>query len=241
MKYLTKEWYLNKQLADLFDSLKPCEQSTIKDEEFYKEQYDRKFNIFVSNSKSDTVTLTPKNVAEYQFNQHLQWLLSLYNRLPQSIIQNIADMRLLALGYATEDNISAIKKHCLKLKEQCDYIWGDAYNCADEIENKLNQQINLENYEQDALCDVKETDGNVFMFFSVHRPLLIENAEIIERETPTAKQVTEWRSNTTEVCAAELSFDGGKYTISFLLESFNDLNETRLWYLTVSGDRIKKL
>jgi len=50
MKYLTKEWYLNKQLADLFDSLKPCEQSTIKDEEFYKEQYDRKFNIFVSNS-----------------------------------------------------------------------------------------------------------------------------------------------------------------------------------------------
>ena len=63
MKYLTKEWYLNKQLADLFDSLKPCEQSTIKDEEFYKEQYDRKFNIFVSNSKSDTVTLTPKNVA----------------------------------------------------------------------------------------------------------------------------------------------------------------------------------
>lgn len=136
MKYLTKGWYLNKQLADLFDSLKPCKQATIKDEEFYKEQYDRKFNIFVSNSKSDTVALTPKNVAEYQFNQHLQWLLSLYNRLPLSITQNIADMRLLALGYATEDNISAIKKHCQKLKEQCDYIWGDAYNRADEIENQ---------------------------------------------------------------------------------------------------------
>ncbi len=222
MKYLTKEWHIQSELASIhcftgFGSyVKHCNDDVFK--LIYARELRRreaKLRMYY-----DTDAETAKLWVDTDFNFRLK----IYMLLPQKILDKVTDIRLLALGYATKKVDRLLRRYGKKLRKTsgCEKLFRWVY---EQNEKYCDYSILF-----DKLVGIEEQDGDITLEFEWGHKIFIKNARVTETERC---EFGNGRRNF--VCAAELY----ENEIHFLMHSDTGDCDSKLWYLTIGGEKIE--
>jgi len=183
--------------------------------------------------------LFDKNFKEMQENR-----ISVCSRLPETILEKIADIRVFALGYATPEVKKLLRTYCKELSEELEEVKKIAYRQTVFAEMKLHKVIDVDELNENCdsdLLSLENKNGDIYIgiddfYFIVKNGEVIEGADrkiyTFDEDDPTKP----W----SRILAAELHYDGTKFELDFLVCDSNDNLENGLWYLTVRGSSIEK-
>lgn len=166
--------------------------------------------------------------------------IAIYSRLPQKILDKIADIRVFSLGYASAEVKQLLRPYCAKLRRTVRQIKEKAYNETDEAENHLTNKLGLNEYGDCLLTGIEEKDGDIYLKSEDNDYLLIKEGEIIEGKEKTIysynKDIPDcpW----SRIIAAELHRIEDKFELHLLVSNSNKTEKEELWYLTIRGTDI---
>ena len=116
MKYFTKEWYEMCQNANWHLNMSVSKNAEEFSEEYYKDLYTRRRRAFVKDQKDAAEVLGEtfsKAKAEVAFmNQHEAMVKRMEESIPETILAEVADTRVLALDIATKEVRQKLKAWC---------------------------------------------------------------------------------------------------------------------------------
>ena len=124
MKYFTKEWYALCQNSDWHFNMSVSKNAEEFNEDYYKDLYTRRRRAFVKEQKEVAEVLGEefsKAKAEVQFMEnHERTVKSMEESIPQNILAEVADTRVLALDIATKEVRQKLKAWCEQNKKEAD-------------------------------------------------------------------------------------------------------------------------
>jgi len=124
MKYFTKEWYEMCQNSGWHLNMSVSKNAEEFNEEYYKDLYTRRRRAFVKEQKEVAEVLGEefsKVKAEVEFmNQHEATVKRMEASIPQDILAEVADTRVLALDIATKEVRQKLKAWCEQNKKEAD-------------------------------------------------------------------------------------------------------------------------
>ena len=124
MKYFTKEWYALCQNSDWHLNMSVSKNAEEFNEDYYKDLYTRRRRAFVKEQKEVAEVLGEefsKAKAEVQFMEnHERTVKSMEESIPQNILAEVADTRVLALDIATKEVRQKLKAWCEQNKKEAD-------------------------------------------------------------------------------------------------------------------------
>ena len=124
MKYFTKEWYEACQNSNWHLNMSVSKNAEEFSEEYYKDLYTRRRRAFVKEQKEVAEVLGEefsKVKAEVEFmNQHEATVKFMEASIPQNILAEVADTRVLALDIATKEVRQKLKAWCEQNKKEAD-------------------------------------------------------------------------------------------------------------------------
>ena len=124
MKYFTKEWYEMCQNSGWHLNMSVSKNAEEFNEEYYKDLYTRRRRAFVKEQKEVAEVLGEefsKAKAEVEFmNQHETTVKRMEASIPQEILAEVADTRVLALDIATKEVRQKLKAWCEQNKKEAD-------------------------------------------------------------------------------------------------------------------------
>ena len=200
MKYLTKSWYERLQKIDMNLLIEITEKAETFSEVYYKKIYqeeERKWielqkaigNIKSKNKEIDiSDNIVNKNKEKFK-NIQEEIIKKLEKKLPDYILEKVADIRVLALGKAS----SIVKK---ELDEYC----GEQKAIVDKAINEYNQYYNdnLKKYENSFIkdfnfhdCEIisfKKQEKNVVIMLDTTNNYLVEIKQIILKNCEIIKE-----------------------------------------------------
>lgn len=116
MKYFTKEWYAMCQNSSWHLNMSVSKNAEEFSEEYYKDLYTRRRRAFVKEQKEVAEVLGEefsKGKAEAAFlQQHEATVKRMEDSIPQEILAEVADTRVLALDIATKEVRQKLKAWC---------------------------------------------------------------------------------------------------------------------------------
>ena len=114
MKILTKEFCKHERLLSLCDNVNVLQEAQVKDDKFFDELYNKSYNSFLKRESGDfDYDLINQTLIKSSFDNRLNEVIELIKFLPQEIINKIADPRVFALGYVSQE----VKDELLKYKD----------------------------------------------------------------------------------------------------------------------------
>jgi len=129
MKFFTKEWYAMCQNSGWHLNMSVSKNAEEFNEEYYKDLYTRRRRAFVKEQKEVAEVLGEtfsKGKAEAQFMEnHEKMVKCLDESLPQDILAEVADTRVLALDIATKEVRQKLKAWCEQNKKEADAVIGN--------------------------------------------------------------------------------------------------------------------
>lgn len=180
MKYLTKEWYNTMQNTSHHLFLKEDIRASQYSEEYFQVLYKKEENKWNSNEYK---------VIEFKdfFSDNMDML---KNNLPKSILNEVCDIRVLALNYATKEVIDKIKKFCKKNENIVQKAFDD-YNKDFErqFRNCKPKFINEWGFHDCNIITFKKIDKDYHMnldntgSFTEINNVIFKNAKIIKQES----------------------------------------------------------
>ena len=124
MKYFTKEWYTLCQNSSWHLNMSVSKNAEEFNEDYYKDLYTRRRRAFVKEQKEVAEVLGEefsKAKAEVQFMEnHERTVKSMEESIPQNILAEVADTRVLALDIATKEVRQKLKAWCEQNKKEAD-------------------------------------------------------------------------------------------------------------------------
>lgn len=200
----------------------------------YKEDYIKVNEISINNG---VYFVFDKAVSEKRFEVAFKRKVELLKSLPKTILLNVADIRVLALGYASSTVKARLKPFCEKLSDNCMQIKDEVISKIEKVESYLSKRVYLNELFESLLTEVIEEDGNVILSFHDGDRLIIKDGIITERDSQIVFPFNEDDPNSgwTKVLSVELDRVEGKFEVSFLFENLNMYDESELWYLTILG------
>ena len=124
MKYFTKEWYTLCQNSGWHLNMSVSKNAEEFNEDYYKDLYTRRRRAFVKEQKEVAEVLGEefsKAKAEVQFMEnHERTVKSMEESIPQNILAEVADPRVLALDIATKEVRQKLKAWCEQNKKEAD-------------------------------------------------------------------------------------------------------------------------
>jgi len=214
MKYMTKEWYKTMQNTSDYLIIRHVGEKYNKvSEEIFKELYTKEKQI------KDKIFHFGEPKMYKDFNDYFNSSLNRIRKLPDTILNEVSDVRLLALGYATQKNYDRIKEYCINNSKIVEKTVDDyAKYIKKEFKNKI------PNFEKESFHDSQITNfihkGNDYIFeldnegsFTEINNIIFKNAEIIKQEFSIKD--ARWLYN-------EIYKIGDKYEIHLLLWASND-------------------
>ena len=124
MKYFTKEWYEMCQNSGWHLNMSVSKNAEEFNEDYYKDLYTRRRRAFVKEQKEVAEVLGEefsKVKAEVEFmNQHEATVKRMEASIPQDILAEVADTRVLALDIATKEVRQKLKAWCEQNKKEAD-------------------------------------------------------------------------------------------------------------------------
>lgn len=167
MKHFTKEWYRDTLVAVMCFQVRKDYKAAVFSEKYFTSLYASQKSWFVKHMKraakhSKTVFNAASAEAEFDANykENLDFVTS---SLPQNILDKIADVRILALGNATQDNIIELTRYCGQINRNCEAIVEEYEDEREKAAETLGwYKINsLQKLECAPVASVEQTDGEL--------------------------------------------------------------------------------
>lgn len=195
----------------------------------------RKKLIYCEKNKFD------KQLCERWFAENQSRLIEFYLHLPTEILNEIADIRLFALGYASERVTRSWQIYCTKLRCKLNRIKSRAYNETNVNYKYLSGSIMLnECFEGWRVTQLKGDGDNIIIDGELNRRLIIKNAKVIEGEDGYIYPYNEENPTiaASYICYVELHRITDKFELCFLMSNSNENEREELWYLSIECDDV---
>lgn len=211
MKYMTKEWYQAMQNIHHHTFIKHIDE---KVKNFSNSYFNK---IYIKEEQAQKELYGP-----IDFNNYFNARLNDTQKLPDTILNEVSDIRMLALGYATQETYDKIKEYSIANYNAFEKAMKDYHNCVKkQFKNKI------PDFEKESFHDSQITNfaqkGNDYIIeidnegaFTEINNIVFKSAEIVKQEGPIEKSW--WLYN-------EIYKVDGKYEIHFLLWSDDALND----------------
>ena len=108
-------------------------------------------------------------------------MVKLVSYLPKNILEEVADIRVLALGYVSEKVKKMLDEYCRQLCKECDCILQKARRKTDMAESMLPKRISVNGFGELLLYRLYRKNKDIFLEFEGGR-LKFENGEILKQE-----------------------------------------------------------
>lgn len=184
-----------------------------------------------------------EKMAERRFDEIIRRQIDMYEYLPREILDKVADIRVMALGYVSAEVKRLLKPYCKNLKQKRDILDAQAAMETEQAEKLLSAELDVHNYKDLQLMGIEERDGDLFLEFDFGDKLYIKDGKILEQEQ---QKIYPWNadipnSGWSRVRAAELQRIGERFEISFLMENKSEYEEITVWYLTLQGTDMREI
>ncbi len=147
MKYFTKEWYKDSLIADMCFQLRKTERAALFSEAFFERLYAVEERAYLKFSKRAAKTYNKpfdKDEAKAEFasnyNENLEFV---KETLPDDILCDIKDIRVLALGSVTHDLAMRITRFCGKKNRLCESIERSYDNESEAADEALGKKASV--------------------------------------------------------------------------------------------------
>ena len=124
MRYFTKEWYNNTLVAQMCFQLRKTEKAAKYSDKFYERLYTVEEKAYIRYRKRELKAMRQSSSVEQlkeEFRQNTETNLEFVkNNLPNEILSEIADIRILALGSVTSAMYDKITRYCGKVNGKCE-------------------------------------------------------------------------------------------------------------------------
>ena len=141
MRFFTKEWYNDTLIADMCFQLRKNESASVFSEKFFLRLYAVEERAYLKYSKRGARAAraafdkdaTVREFAE-NYNENLEFVKA---NLPEDILADVKDIRVLALGTATNDIAMRITRFCGKKNRLCEATERSYNNASEEADEKI--------------------------------------------------------------------------------------------------------
>ncbi|MBR3909990.1 MAG: DUF4085 family protein [Anaerotignum sp.] len=190
MKYFTKEWYKTCQNSGWHLNMSVSKNAEEFNEEYYKDLYTRRRRAFVKEEKEVAEVLGEefsKAKAEVEFmNRHEDTVKRMEESIPQNILAEVADTRVLALDIATKEVRQKLKAWCEgNMKEMhrvTDLYWKQI---CPELKDAVGEEIQKNFNFHDAVIKSMEMKTDSLAFRMEHsdvKKVIFKNYKILEQD-----------------------------------------------------------
>lgn len=181
------------------------------------------------------------DTAEKWFEIEYEEYMETCEKLPREILDEITDLRMFCLGYATKATKDKVRAYCREKKKEVEKIEAKAKTETKRVEDTLSNQINFLYYKDTPLVNLEMKEKDLYIDLVDRRRLIVRNVNFIEREEDIYYRwnESEYASPWTYVIESELHYNNGRYEVHFLMENRNEIGEKKSWYLTLSGTTIE--
>ncbi len=141
MRYFTKEWYYGTLIADMCFQLRKTERAAVYSDAFFKYLYAVEERAYLKFCKRNAKALKENfdkdaAIAEFAANykENLDFVKA---NLPEDILSDVKDIRILALGSATHEMAMRITRFCGKKNRLCESIEREYNNASEEADEAV--------------------------------------------------------------------------------------------------------
>ncbi len=145
MRYFTKQWYNDTIVAEMCFQFRKTDKAGEYSDKFFERLYAVEKRAFLKYSKriSRASRLPFDSVAaadefDKNYRDNLEFV---QKNLPEEILSEIKDIRVLALGSVTHDMALTITRFCGKLNRQCEAIERKYNDASDEVDERLGGKL----------------------------------------------------------------------------------------------------
>lgn len=216
-------------------------ETNISEEEKKKRIEHKKITLYLQKERFDTGKYYRYDEAftKKMFDVDLKWRLELISHLPDYILSEVADVRVLVLGYASKRVKTLLRNYCKHLRREYKKVLGKAQIETNKAEGKLPKRIMANEYDELMLQRIYRKGGDVFLMFD-SGTLKVINGKIIEQEK---KRIYHYKrkepySGWSMVLYAEVSYENGLFEIHLMIDNKDKKGQSNYWYLTVQGTSI---
>ena len=216
-------------------------EPNISQEEKEKRIEHKKITLFLERERFETGKYYQYDevFTKKMFDVDLTWRIELVSHLPDYILDEVADVRILALGYASKRVKALLRDYCKHLRREYKKMLDKAQIETNKAESKLPKRIMANEYDELMLQRIYRNGGNVFLVFD-SGTLKVINGEIIEQEE---KRLYHYKrkepySGWNMVLYAEVSYENGLFGIHLMIDNKDEKGQSKYWYLTVQGTSI---
>ncbi len=141
MRFFTKEWYNDTLIADMCFQLRKNESASVFSERFFERLYaveERAYIKYYKRNAKATRTNFSKDDAAREFASNYKENLEFVKaNLPEDILADVKDIRVLALGTATHDIAMRITRFCGKKNRLCENAERNYNNASEEADERV--------------------------------------------------------------------------------------------------------
>ncbi len=141
MKYFTKEWYSDLMLSDICFQFRKTERAGEYSDSFFERLYAVEQKAYIKYAKrSARAARLPfdKSAASAEFDGNYKANLEFVKaKLPEDILSDIKDIRVLALGSVTDEMAQRITRLCGKKNRLCEAVERRYNDASEEMDERI--------------------------------------------------------------------------------------------------------
>lgn len=145
MRYFTKEWYNDSVVSEMCFSFRKTEKAAVFSDKFFEKLYAIEEKAYLKHCKRAAKFEKRKFDAEASrsefasnYEENLKFV---KENLPEEILSDIADLRIIALGSVTYEMANRITRHCGQLHNKCEAARRRYDEATDDVTEKMGGSI----------------------------------------------------------------------------------------------------
>lgn len=251
MKKLNKAWWNAVRQTAVLSDLRICEKADEYDEELFEALFKKELAKFTERERDEIddsichIVWAKKYDNDFikkRFIAKLDARISLAYCLPEELLKKIPDLRVLCLGYATEPVINAAEKYRTELFKYCYGLDAAVETATEKLSKEVGIDINFTEFCGAIVKSIKDEGNDLVIDFECGLRLRMVGARIKEQE----KLPLEWNdadpySQGTSLVSCELYKAENGVDVYLMMKDFDELDNERLWYITVFANGLSNV
>ncbi len=173
MRYFTKEWYQLCGKTSLYCMLEEAKEAELLSEQYFNKLYSKKAKEWIKNNKKSLKELkkfetNTESVKPFEtfHDFYLSKIDYVQKMLPETILSQIADIRVFALDKASHDVIRLTKEYCDKCRALMEKVCEDYRHYLEEMSATLDEEV-VSNlcFHDCVIIDIDQNDKSLTLHF----------------------------------------------------------------------------
>ena len=208
-----------------------------------KERWREFYQMYQILNKEELVRKAPIQFdiekTKYTFANRQENTMRLVERLPQEILECVADKRMLALGYTERKVKNKILDFAHEQKVWVELLRNQAINANMIAEAYMKEPVSLSKYQDGVIEKIVSKGNDLYIHFIDTPSLEIKNGKIIASEEPIyVWQEQDMYSPFSKMVGAEIEYGNDKFTLRLLILNDNGYEEFTLAETLIECDGI---